>query len=156
MSEKYGDSVAVHLRHFPLPNHPGSDPAARAMQAALRQGKGWELGELLFANARSLGPDTVVGFAEQVGLGDLDRFKADFASDEVKAEVQNDLKAGRDARLRSTPTILVNGLLYQGQRSVEGLGAVVEAEIKKADALLASGTPIAQVYETLAKQNVAK
>ena len=143
------------MRQFPLPGHKGSEPASRAMQAARRQGKAWEVAELMFANARALDAESVIGFAEQAEVGDMERFKADFAGQEVKEEVQKDLEAGRAAGVRGTPTILVNGLRFQQRPSVEGLAAVIDEQIKRADALIAAGTPIDKVYETLAKENAS-
>jgi predicted DsbA family dithiol-disulfide isomerase len=141
--------VAVHVRHFPLPSHQRAEPAARAMQAALRQGKGWEMEKLIFENMRQLSDEDILGFAKQLEL-DIDKFKTDYESEAIKKEVAEDLAAGRAAGVRGTPTIFVNGKRFSGPRSLEGFKPVVEEEIKKADALIQAGTPIDKVYEKLA------
>lgn len=132
--------------------HKEAEPAARAMQAAHRQGKGWEMNEKIFANMRALQPDNLSKYAEEVGL-DLGKFKTDFESAEVKDEVAKDAAAGKAAGVRGTPSIFVNGKRYQGDRSLAGFKPVIDDEIKAADALVAGGTPLEKVYETRSKVN---
>lgn len=138
------------MRHFPLRSHKQAEPAARAMQAAHRQGKAWEMAEKLFANPRKLSPDDMAGYAEELGL-DVARFKADLDSPDVALEVKRDSEAGTAARVSGTPTIFVNCVPYRGRRDVEGFKREVDAQIAKADALLAAGTPREKLYETLCK-----
>jgi predicted DsbA family dithiol-disulfide isomerase len=129
--------------------HKGAEPAARAVQAAKRQGKEWAMAELLFANPRKTSVDDLVGHASQLGL-DVDKFRADLESEEVKKEVASDVEAGKAAGVRGTPTIFVNGIRYQGERSLQAMKPVIDEQIKKADELLGKGTPLDKVYQTLA------
>ena len=150
MVKAFEGQVSVHLRHFPLPMHKEAEPAARATQAAHRQGKGFEMMDKIFANMRALSPADLEKYAGEVGL-DVGKFKVDMESQAVKDEVANDTKAGRDAGVRGTPSIYVNGKRHQGQRTLEGFKPIVEEEIKAADELIKSGTPLEKVYETRAK-----
>jgi len=138
------------LRHYPLPFHKDAVPAARATQAALRQSqdKAWALADIMFAKYRALKPDNIEAYAGEAGL-DVDKFKTDFASAEVKKEVDGDMKAARAAGVRGTPAIYVNGMQYRGPRNVEGFSQLIDEELKKADALIKKGTPIDKVYEKL-------
>lgn len=144
----------MHLRHFPLPSHSRAEPAARATQAAQRQGKGVEMAEKVFANMKALTDDDLVKYAGELGL-DVEKFKADFASQEIKDEVAKDAQAGRGAGVRGTPTIFVNGKRYQGQRTLDGFKPLIDEEIGAAEALIKAGTPPEKVYETRAKVNAA-
>lgn len=154
VAAKYDGAVAVHLRNFPLSMHKQAEPAARAMQAAHRQGKALEMSDKMFANMKALSDTELLKYAEELGL-DVAKFKADFESQEVKDEVAKDLQAGKDAGVRGTPAVFVNGLRFQGPRTVDGFKEVVESELAKADALIEGGTPIEAVYETLGKKNAA-
>jgi len=88
--EKYKDRVNFEYRQYPLATiHHNAFAAARASEAASKQGKFWEMYRLLFAdqsawensgNAQS----TFEGYARQLGL-DRARFKTDFASSETTA-----------------------------------------------------------------------
>jgi protein-disulfide isomerase len=148
----YNGAVSVHLRNFPLQMHADAEPAARALQAASRQGKGSEMSEKMFANMKALKAEDLEKYAGELGL-DVAKFKADFESQELKDEVAKDLQTGKDAGVRGTPAIFINGLRYNGARTAEGFKAVIDAEIKKADELIKSGTPIEKVYETIGKKN---
>jgi predicted DsbA family dithiol-disulfide isomerase len=130
--------------------HPNAEPAARAAQAAKRQGKEWEMTDKLFANFRELTPENIDKYAGELGL-DLAKFKADMASEAVKKEIAVDMAAVQAAGVRGTPTILINGVRFTGPRTLDGMKPVIDAEIKKADELIGKGTPIEKVYETLAK-----
>lgn len=140
------------MRHFPLGMHKEAEPAARAMQAADRQGKAFEMADKIFANMKALSADDLAKYAGEVGL-DVDKFKADWASQEVKDEVANDVKAGQSAGIRGTPSLFINGKRFQGQRTLDGFRPVIDAEIKAADELIKGGTPLEKVYETRAKAN---
>jgi predicted DsbA family dithiol-disulfide isomerase len=150
VQQAYSKDVAVHLRHFPLPMHPDSEPAARAVQAAKRQGKEWPLVEKIFENTRALKPADLEGYAGGLGM-DVGKFKADFESAEIKKQVTDDTDAGKAAGVRGTPSIYVNGRRYNGARTLEGFKPVIDEEIKKADKLIQAGTPIDKVYEKLSR-----
>jgi predicted DsbA family dithiol-disulfide isomerase len=135
-----------------LPSHSQSEGAARAMQAAHRQGKAFEMAEKIFGNMKGLNEGIYEGWAGDIGI-DAAKFKADFTSQSIKDEVAGDLKAGKDAGVRGTPTIFINGKRHAGARSLEGFKPVVDAEIKAADELIKAGTPLDKVYETRAKAN---
>ena len=132
--------------------HPDAGPAARAMQAAGRQGKAWEMEEKLFEHMRELKPENLETYAGEVGL-DVAKFKSDLESDAVKKEIDDDMAAGKSGGVRGTPSIFVNGQRFMGQRTLEGFKAVIDEEIKKADELIKKGTPIDKVYETLSKSS---
>ena len=118
------DSRFVY-KHFPLVSiHSNAMPAALAAAAAQKQGKFWEMHEVLFANQRTLSPEQINQYAKQIGL-DMARFEADVKSDEVKAAVQDDMKLAQQVGVRGTPTIFVNGKLLQN-RTVEGFKALAD------------------------------
>ncbi len=106
--------------------------------------------DIIFLNMRNLLPDDLEKYAGEIGC-DVAKWKKDFESDEVKKEVADDLAAGKGGGVRGTPTILINGRKYQGPRTAEGFNAAIEAEIKKADALIAAGTKLEDVFEKLSK-----
>ena len=140
----------MHLRHFPLPMHADAAGAARAVQAAKRQGKEWDLSHKIFENMRALKPADLETYAGGIGLN-VDKFKADMADPAIAKQVEDDTAAGKAAGVRGTPSIFVNGRKYSGQRSLEGFKPVIDEEIKKADKLIQGGTPLDKVYEKLSK-----
>jgi protein-disulfide isomerase len=101
----------VHM-NFPLSGHTHALAAARAAVAAGRQGKFWEMHDLLFTNQRALEPADLTRYAQQLGL-DLARFRADSASPETEAAIQATRREGERLEISGTPTIYINGRRYE-------------------------------------------
>lgn len=130
--EKYPDDVRVVFRYFPLTSHPNSWVAAQAAEAAGKQGKFVEMHELIFAQQDQLANytpenalDYFVTLAEQLKLN-VDQFKQDYASEEVKARIQKNLDEAMNTGLPGTPFLFLNGLPYQDRMDLETLSSLVE------------------------------
>ena len=108
--ETYKDRLKVVFKHLPLPMHPKAKGAAIAAEAAGRQGKFWEMHDLLFQNNTSLGPDLYTQLAGQLSL-DVGRFKKDQGDKELSDKVMRDFKEGERARVHGTPSFFVDGQL---------------------------------------------
>ena len=129
----YPTQVRLVYKHFPLVAiHPQAMNAALAAAAAQRQGKFWEMHDILFANQRALAPEQIREYARQIGL-DMAKFEADLQSDEVKALVQEDSQLAQRVGVRGTPTIFVNGKLLQN-RSLDGFKQAIDPLLKQAAA----------------------
>lgn len=126
----YPTQARFVFKHFPLTSsHPQAMPAALAAVAAQRQGKFWEMHEILFANQRALAPEQITEYARKLGL-DMARFEADMQSEEVKAQVEEDRRLARRAGVRGTPTVFVNGRLLQ-DRSLDGFRQLIEPMLSR-------------------------
>lgn len=101
----------VHM-NFPLSGHTHAMAAARAALAAGRQGKFWEMHDLLFTNQRALEPADITRYAQQLGL-DAARFRADSASPEIEAAITATRREGERLEISGTPTIYINGRRYE-------------------------------------------
>jgi protein-disulfide isomerase len=120
----YPNEVKFVYKEFPLTSiHADAMNASLAAQAAHRQGKFWDMHDLLFANQSALKPDNLRNYAAQIGL-DVERFDQDMKSAAVKERVTEDMNLARRADVRGTPTLFVNGKRVT-QRSVEGMKAMV-------------------------------
>ena len=129
--KKYPKDVNFGYKNFPLPAtmHPNAMPAAKASVAAGKQGKFWEMHDLLFQNYSALGNDKYKQFATQLGL-DVARFEKDMESAEVQTIVNKDSSDGRAADVTGTPTFFVNGKRVSN-RSVEGFSQMIEEALKE-------------------------
>ncbi len=136
MEAEFGDRVTFVTRYFPLQGHKNGLTAALAVEAASKQGKFWEMHDLLFARQSEWGgkqvptPQAFEAYATELGL-DIEQFKKDAASSEVMARVKGDYNGGIDAGVRSTPSFFLNGYLIENPRSAEEFRAVLQAEIDK-------------------------
>ncbi|HHH26794.1 MAG TPA: hypothetical protein ENK57_00365 [Polyangiaceae bacterium] len=152
--ENYESDVALVVKHRPLDFHKRAKPAAIALLAAHRQGKAWEMYELMTANRKALDDDDLRQYARRVGL-DMDRFEKDVHDPELAAQVDKDNALADKLGVRGTPTTFINGRGVRGAKKYEAFDAIVKEELAEAEKLLESGTPLEQIYEARCKANVA-
>ena len=107
--------VGFAFRHFPLTQiHPHALAAAAAAEAAARQGRFWEMHELLFRRQHELEDDDLRTYAGEIEL-DLSRFERDRSGDEVVARIARDITSGQATGvIRGTPTLFIDGVLHEG------------------------------------------
>lgn len=126
LAREYEGQVRVIFKHYPLPLHEHARPAARAAIAAQRQGKFWEMHDLLFEHQEALTPSDLEGYGRRLGL-DLARFRTDMADPEVEQRIDDNRAEGREAGVQGTPSIFVNGRRFEGD--FENLSAYVREEL---------------------------
>ncbi len=128
--DAYPTQARFVYKHFPLTSiHPQAMAASQAAVAAKKQGKFWEMHELIFKNQRALKPEDLKKYAAEVGL-DVAKFEADMNADEVKKEVQADMRLAQTVGVRGTPTIFVNGKLLRN-RSIDGFKQMIDPILKE-------------------------
>jgi protein-disulfide isomerase len=114
--------VRFAFRHFPLTHiHPHALAASATAEAAARQGRFWEMHELLFHRQKALEGEDLRTYAREIGL-DLGRFDQDRSGDDVVARIARDVASGESTGVvRGTPTLFINGLLHEGGYDTETL-----------------------------------
>jgi len=153
VKEKFKDSLRFEFKNFPLVNlHANAQAAHRAAEAAAKQGKFWEMHDLLYqnqdvwrSNAATTGHGTTVsnnnpsaifeGYATDLGL-DLDKFKSDVAAQSTLATINADSALGGQLGVTGTPTFFLNGKKIEDQSSissVEKFSALIENAISEAE-----------------------
>lgn len=136
LSEEFKDEVRFVNRYFPLPGHKNSQTAARAVEAAGKQGKYWEMYDTVFENQSSWGekqtptPEVFEKYAEKLGL-DMTKFKTDVVSQEVKNRIERDRSAGVKLNIQSTPTFFLNGEKIQNPRGYEDFKKLIQSAISE-------------------------
>jgi len=121
-------------------------PAAKAAEAAGKQGKFWEMHDKLFENQKALSEESYVAYAGELGL-DVAQFKKDMADPALEKKILEQQTQGMTLGARGTPAFFVNGRFLSGAQPVENFKKLIDEEKAKADKLIAAGTPKAQVYE---------
>ncbi len=112
---EYQDRITFVYRHFPLPQHFNAKLAAAATEAAGRQGKFWEMKELLFAEQdmwTKIGTSkvdvTLVKYAERLGLNTT-QFLTDLRAGDIQDKITADQLGGQKAGVSATPSFFLNG-----------------------------------------------
>ncbi|MBW8886276.1 MAG: DsbA family protein [Fibrobacteres bacterium] len=132
LKKTLGDNLLFVYRHFPMAEaHPDAPNAARAAEAAGRQGRFWEMHSLLFENQNALDSDSLVGYAESLDL-DMERWLLDMDSDEIEAKVEEDFKSGVRSGANGTPTFFVNGSRYDGDWAYEPFLEAISSGVTEA------------------------
>lgn len=131
-------------RNFPLPQHQNAMPAARAAEAAGKQGKFWEMYRQIFStqsdwSKNGNAKDVFVGYAEKLGL-DKNKFATDMSSSEVSAKIQNDYKSGVALEVQGTPSFFINGKKINNPSSFEAFQKIILDAIAESKGIQATTT----------------
>jgi protein-disulfide isomerase len=134
ISENKNDVRFVY-RHFPLPQHLNAIPAAKAAEAAGKQGKFWDMYEMIFTNhdiwENSTDVKTIFDdYAVKIGL-DINKYNLDYSAKETKDKINSDIKAGQKVGINSTPTFYVNGIKIKNPQGYDEFKKIVNEAIKK-------------------------
>jgi protein-disulfide isomerase len=115
VEQQLGRNVRFAFRHFPLTRiHPHALAAAAAAEAAARQGRFWDMHELLFHRQKALEDGDLRGYAAQLGL-DVAAFDRDRASRTVLERIQRDADSGlASGQVLGTPTLFIDGVVHRG------------------------------------------
>lgn len=110
--KRFDGSVRVVFKHYPLHGHPQAERAARAAVAAQRQGRFWEMHDALFdSRTTGLSEAGMRQIASDLGL-DMERFEADWESQETRARIDSDRELADRLGLDGTPMLYVDGRYF--------------------------------------------
>lgn len=123
LRERFGDALAVQLRHFPLDKHRHALAAAQAYEEAFAQGSGLPYAEAVLARVEDLarlGEPVLVEVAAELGL-DAEEMDTALIDGRHLLVVDADQAEGRAIGVTGTPTYLIGGELLDGSRNQDGL-----------------------------------
>jgi|SRR3989339_1641964 len=131
LKEEYGDKVSFVVRYFPLPNHKNSMTSAMAAETAGKQGKFWEMHDILYDNQKTWGEKQVADptlfeeYAKQIGL-DMEKYKNDIATQEIKYRINRDSKEATSLGIQGTPTFFINGERIPNPKGYEDFKSLID------------------------------
>ena len=128
LAATHKDNLFIAYRHFPLPQHAFATKAGIAAEAAGKQEKFWEMGDLLFDNQNTLSDSLVASLAASLSLN-AEQFSGDLKDFTLKTRVETDQAYGEQLRLTATPTFFLNGVKLDVGRP-EDLKAKVEEALQ--------------------------
>ena len=158
VQDEYGDKVRVVWRNNPLPFHKDAAPAAAVAMEAKAQGgdeKFWEVHDVLFENQKALTRPQLEEYAKNAGL-DLDKVKKALDEDTHKSAISGDQAVASQFGARGTPYFFINGRQLRGAVPYASFKAIIDEEIKNAEALVDKGVKPSQVYATITKDGLTK
>jgi len=138
--DEFPEQVRIVYRHYPLigtPEEPFHDKAAistQAAEAAGKQGKFWEMHDLLFAEQAEWIDLDIEQYQEwlirQAGELDLEveQFSRDLVSEALVQFAENAWDSNRQIGIPGTPFLLINGQIWQNIVPLDqwGISAVIK------------------------------
>jgi len=150
LERRYAGKIRRVAKHNPLSFHPQARPAAAAAICAQAQGRFRAMHDSLFAAPDQLDGPALKNRASALGL-DLGRFERCLKAATTQARITADQKHAAQVGARGTPTTFVNGRRLAGAQSLDTFIALVDEELARAQAALASGVRPNVLYEALIK-----
>ncbi len=98
---------------------------ARGGICAQEQGPFWQFVGAIFASDGSRSHDRTIEAAGELGL-DIERFSTCLDATSTAAMLADDIALADAAGVRATPTILVNGLAFEGAMRPDQLRAILD------------------------------
>jgi len=125
-----GDRLKFVFRNFPLSQiHIHALRAAYAAEAAAKQGKFWEMHDLLFDNQFAFEDSDLTTYAQNLDLN-MRQFAEDMKSEEIVKKVKDDFLSGVRSGVNGTPTFFINGVRFNQPSEVEFLQEAIESAAK--------------------------
>jgi protein-disulfide isomerase len=86
--------------------------------------------DLIFANQREMSPEKYEEWAQAIGL-DMEKFKQDVASEQVKSRIGADTREAGRVGNRGTPGFFINGRILRGAKPFDAFKAIIDEELAK-------------------------
>ena len=86
----------------------------------------------------------------------MNKFKSALDKEKNKERIKKDLDDAANFGARGTPNFFINGRNFRGAQPLESFKEVINDEIKKADAKIASGTPRGKLYAAMTEKGLDK
>jgi len=155
VEKSYGSDVRFVFKHNPLPMHPDAPYAAKAAVAAQKQGKFWQMHDKLFEANNTRQPDSlkqekVDQMARDIGL-DMERYQRDVNAPETAQVIRDDSAQALKLGANGTPAFFIDGAKISGALPFESFKAVIDAQMRRANAALTAGVAKKDLYENLVK-----
>ncbi len=128
--EAYPGRVKVVFKDFPLTGHTRAIPAAVAAHCAGEQDHFWEMSDVMLANQQALTDADFKLYAKDLEI-EVGKFEKCRNSGRYEPTILADMRVGRDAGVKATPTFFINGLVLSGAQPYDRFAAIVDRELQR-------------------------
>jgi protein-disulfide isomerase len=140
LRDEYPRELRIVHKHFVVHPQVATIPAL-ASCAAHRQGKFWEMAELIWTRGNevyraqrdpgALGKDAMIGLARELGLS-MRRFRRDLDGPACARTIREDYELMRRVGASGTPANYVNGRHLSGAQPIEAFRTLINEELREA------------------------
>lgn len=117
-------NVKIIYKEYPILG-PGSQQAAKAALASVKQGKYQKFHDALMTVKDRLSDDVIFKAAQDAGLN-VEKLKKDMADPALEAQVKETIALGQEVGARGTPTFVIADKLYPGAMPYDQLKKIVD------------------------------
>jgi protein-disulfide isomerase/uncharacterized membrane protein len=138
LKDRYGSRVLFVFRNYPLDSacnqnirgrfHDHSCAIAAMARCAGQYGKFWEYANLAFERQQQASAENVVRWAEQIGLKQ-EAIAVCQKSEDLINKLKDDVSVADRIGVNGTPTLFINGIRYDGDRSIDSLSQAIESAL---------------------------
>ena len=104
--------ISRTVYEFPIPSHPHARLSAKAFECAAAQSRAREMHHLLYTNQSKFAEDPWNSFAQNAGVANFAEFQKCMANDSSAFKMGKGLELGHKLGVTATPTVIVNGWLF--------------------------------------------
>ncbi|HVU02346.1 MAG TPA: thioredoxin domain-containing protein [Polyangiaceae bacterium] len=147
----YPRDVRIVWKDLPLPTHPHAEAAAelaRVARAQLGDAGFWKAHARLYASQQDFGDAGFHAIADELGLAWAD-VRAAIRTTRFGKVIEAGVAESDTLDVPATPTFFINGRKVVGAQPLEVVRPIVDAELVKARARLASGTRPESLYDSI-------
>lgn len=148
IAETYGDEVRLVFKYNPFEFDDREMKFSIAAEAAARQGKFWEMRELLLDQDEDLNPKLLKRWAAKLGLNRA-KFLRSLEDPAVKERILADLKQAESLGSTGVPHFFINGRSLSGAQPYPVFKALIDETLASAKQLHASGVKRDEVYASI-------
>jgi protein-disulfide isomerase len=159
LKEQYGpEKLRVVWKNNPLPFHKNARPASLAANTVFNLAGSaafWKFHEKAFQNQKALTYENFEAWAAEAGV-DKAKFKQAYDAKQFDSKIDDDMNVGKGAGVTGTPASLINGVFLSGAQPPDKFKAIIDEQLKAAEAKKAAGVKPDKIYVELSKENKAK
>lgn len=115
----------VIFRDFPLKMHRFARPLATAVECARRQGKFWEMADLILTSSEKPDSTSIERWMVELKL-DVDAFTICQSDSTIENLFKTDIDEAKSYGVRGTPALFINNTYYRGSLSVSNLKDILD------------------------------
>lgn len=135
VAKEYGDRVLLTYKEYPLEFHPQAENAAMAALCAGKQGKFWEMGDLLFSNqdtwGKSEGKEGIKNISKKISSLNQNDFLTCLDNQEFQAQIDKDVEEAKSYGVSGTPSAFIGSQFIGGLVQENDLKKMIDAELEK-------------------------
>lgn len=126
----YPGKIAFVFKHFPLRRSESAYLPHEAAAAAAKQGRFWQMHDLLFAEPQKHDIASLKENARRLKLN-LAEFSAALAEHRFRAAISRDIIEAQALRVTATPTFFIDGYKLEGLQSLSTFQQIIDNRLER-------------------------